>query len=336
MAEVYFSKDIEKIMDEVDISKLGKNIAIKIHFGERGCVTYLNPEIVKKVYDKVVASGRKATLVECNVLYKGSRTTSTEHLKVAREHGFDFAPIDILDGEFGREYIEVAIENGKIESVKIGKGIKKYDSMIVISHFKGHSDAGYGGAFKNVGMGLGSRAGKLQMHSHTKPFVRSKNCIVCNNCIDHCDYDAISLVDGKAFIDDEKCVGCSMCIAVCPSRAVSVPWGGSTHEEVQRKIVDYTEGVMKLIPNTFFINILENITKECDCVSIVQEPMMKDVGILYSKDIVAIDKASLNLADKYSNGEFDKINDVDKNVQVDYAFSKGLGEKDYKLIDLDK
>ena len=126
-----------------------------------------------------------------------------------------------------------------------------------------------------------------------------------------------------------------MCIAVCPSNAVSVPWGGSTHEEVQKKIVDYTEGVMNLVPNVIFINVLEKITRECDCFDIVQKPMMKDVGILYSKDIVAIDKASLDLANKHSNGEFNKINDVDKNVQVDYAFSKGLGEKDYELVDLD-
>lgn len=335
MTEVYFSKDIGKILEKIDFSKLGNNVAIKIHFGEKGCKTYISPEIVKKVYDKVISSGKKATLVECNVLYKGSRTNSTDHIKTAFDNGFDFAPIDILDGELGDEEIEVEIDNGFIKKAKIGKGITKYDSMIVLTHFKGHTDVGYGGAFKNIGMGLGSRAGKLHMHANTRPFVKKEKCIGCKECVLHCNFDAITISDGKAEIDNKKCSGCAMCIAVCDKGAVSIPWGSSSHEEVCKKIVDYSRAVIKLIPNIIFINVLENITKDCDCFGIRQTPIMPDIGILYSEDIVSIDKASLDLADKKSNGKFNKINNIDKNMQVNYAFSKGLGEIDYKLNDLD-
>lgn len=336
MSKVYFSKDIDRILDQIDFSKLGKNIAIKVHFGEKGCITYLSPKLVKKVYDKVISFGRKATLVECNVLYKGSRTNSTDHIKTAISHGFDFAPIDILDGELGNEETSVKIDSRGEKSVKLGAGLKKYDSMIVLTHFKGHPMAGFGGALKNIGMGLGSRSGKLEMHSESKPFVRPEKCISCGKCIDNCNYNAISFADGKkAVIDDKKCVGCSMCIAVCPTGAVSVQWESSSDDQICKKIVDYAFGVLKIIPNTIFINFLLNITKECDCFDYAQKPIIEDIGIIYSDDIVSVDRASLDLVNERSNCKFSKINDIDKNYQIDYAFSNGMGKKDYGIINLD-
>lgn len=335
MADVYFSKELDRILEKIDFSKLGKNVAIKMHFGERGCETYLSPELVKKVYDKIISLGKKSALVECNVLYKGSRTNSTEHMKTAILHGFDFAPIDILDRELGNEEIEVKIENGLLKNAKLGAGIKKYDSMVVLTHFKGHMMAGFGGAIKNIGMGLGSRAGKLAMHSKLKPSVNHVKCIACSKCIDNCNFNAISIIDNKAFIDNIKCAGCAMCIATCPNGAISVPWRGGTSEELQKKAVDYASAVLKVIPNTIFINFLVNITKDCDCVGVVQEPLMNDIGILYSKDIVAIDKASFDLVNKESNRNFNKINEIDKNIQIDYAISLGIGEKKYELIELE-
>jgi uncharacterized Fe-S center protein len=326
MTKVYFAKDIEKILENIDYSKLGKKVAIKVHFGERGCNTYISPKIVKKVYEKITSLGKKATLIECNVLYKGSRTNRTDHIATAKEHGFDFAPIDILDGEDGSEFIEI---NG----CKIGKGIKKYDSLVVLSHFKGHVMAGFGAAIKNVGMGLGSRAGKMHMHVSTHPEI-SKKCIGCGKCIEHCDVNAIKLENGKAKIDANKCIGCAICVAVCPSGAVSVPWLSETPNELQKKIALYTEAVLSLFPNPIFINVLEKITKDCDCESEVQKPIMKDIGIVYSEDIVAIDKASLDLANEFSLGKFNDINSIDKNKQISLAQDLGLGSTKYELIRL--
>ncbi len=332
MSEVLFSKSIDKILEKMDFSCLGKSVAIKLHFGEKGCDTYIKPELVKQVYDHVVAMGSKATLVDCNVLYRGSRTNSTDHIQTAKEHGFTFAPINILDGEDGSEYIEVSISNGLVKTVKLGKGLEKYDSMIVLTHFKGHL-CGYGGAFKNIGMGLGSRAGKLQMHSNVNPSVNEDICTGCGVCQEHCNFNAISIKEGKARIDPKKCAGCAMCIAVCPQKAVQVPWNGSTNEELCKKIVDYSEGVMKTIGknNMIFINVLQDITERCDCVNEKQQPMMKDVGILTSEDPVAIDQASLDMVNKESNGAFDKINECDNYIQVKYAEEKGLGSRKYKL-----
>lgn len=330
MEKIYLSKNIKKILDELDYLKLGSNVGIKLHFGEKGCKTYINPKLVKKVYDKIKSLGKKVTLIECNVLYRGSRTNTTDHLATAKEHGFDFAPIDILDGEKGEEFINVSLEKGLVKNVKLGKGLKKYDSMIVLTHFKGHEMAGFGGAFKNIGMGLGSRAGKLQMHSEISPFVNIERCTGCETCIKHCNANAISLINEKAKIDQEKCEGCAMCIAVCPEKAVKVPWGGSTSEQLQKKIIDYSKGVMKLMKNKIiFINVLKNITENCDCMDYEQEPIMKDIGILMGDGIVAIDKASLDLIKEMGK-------DFGGEVQVEYAVEKGLGSKDYRIVNLDE
>lgn len=327
MAEVYFSKELDKILDKIDYSRLGKNVALKVHFGEKGCETYLSSDIVRKVYDKIISLGKKATLVECNALYRGSRTNSKDHIKTAIEHGFDFAPIDILDGELGDKFIEINIDDS---IVKLGAGLKNYDSMIVLTHFKGHPITGFGGAIKNIGMGLGSRAGKLYMHSDIMPSVNISKCIACGRCFKNCNANAIS-INSKARINPDLCNGCAMCIAVCASGAIKIPWSGS-NEEMQKKIINYARGVLKLIPNAIFINFLINITPECDCFNYVQKSIMEDIGVLYSDDIVAIDKASFDLVNKKSNEKFEKINTIDKSFQIEYAYSKGLGEKEYKFI----
>jgi uncharacterized protein len=323
MSKVYFSKSIDKIIDQVDMSALGNKVAIKVHFGEKGCTTFLNSEYARKAYDKLISAGKEAILVECNVLYKGSRTNSTDHIKTAREHGFDM-PIDILDGEYGQEFVEM-------DGCKIGKGLEKYDSMIVLSHFKGHMETGFGGAIKNIGMGLGSRAGKLDMHSSVRPSIGSK-CIGCGVCAAHCNAGAISIQDGKASIDKGKCEGCAICIAYCNSNAILIPWEGRTAEGVQKKVAEYAAAVLKIIPKTLYINVLENITEYCDCMGVEQKPFMPDVGIVYSGDIVAIEKASLDLADKISEGKFKSINMIDKDKQIEFVSNLGLGEGEYELI----
>jgi len=327
MKKVFLSKDIEKILDKLDFSKLGKKVGIKLHFGERGCVTYINPELVKKVYDKI-AESREIALIESNVLYRGSRTKKQEHIETAREHGFK-GEIDILDGEKGEEFVEVDIGTRK---VKLGKGIQKYDSLIVLSHFKGHMMAGFGGAFKNMGMGIASRAGKLDMHSSISPSVNKDKCIGCRTCIENCNANAIDLVNGKAEINSEKCEGCAMCIEVCPQRAVEVPWHGATKKGLQEGIVEYSKGVIRLFKDKIiYINVLENVTKECDCFGIVQKPIIDDVGILLGYDPVAIDKASFDLANKQG---FDKLADADA-FQTEYAEKIGLGSRDYDLVEID-
>ena len=326
MPKAYFAKSIESILEQIDLDKLGNKVGIKVHFGEKGCNTFLNPELARKVYEKITSAGKEATLVECNVLYKGSRVNSTDHIRTAREHGFTDMPIDILDGENGDEYLE-------LDGCKVGRGLERYDSLLVLSHFKGHIAAGYGGAIKNLGMGLGSRAGKLHMHSNIHPSI-TEDCIGCGTCIENCNAEAIVLETGKARIIDEKCEGCAMCIAVCAPHAINIPWEGRTSADLQEKIAEYAAAILKFRPKVLYINVLENITPLCDCMGIEQVPFMDNVGILYSDDIVAIDKASINLADKISGGAFRRINEVDKDKQIEFARELGLGSPDYGLIEL--
>jgi len=328
MNKVYFAEKIDKILENMDFSRLDKKVAIKVHFGERGCETYLDPALVRKVYEKITGLGKEATLVECNVLYKGSRTSRTDHLATAKEHGFGDMPIDILDGENGGEFVE-------IEGCKIGKGIEKYDLLVVLSHFKGHIAAGFGGALKNLGMGLGSRAGKLQMHSQVMPKILTDKCIGCGICVENCNAKAIALESGKAVIDQKKCEGCAMCIALCPEGAASVPWGGATNEYLQIKIAEYSKAILgKFAGKALYINALMNITKDCDCMGIKQQPMMEDIGFLAADDIVAIERASLDLADERSKGKFSAINQVDKDKQIEAAVRLGMGNGKYELVEL--
>jgi uncharacterized Fe-S center protein len=327
MSKIYLSKNIETVLENIDFSELGDKVAIKVHFGETGCNTYIDPELVRKVYKKVESLGKKAMLVECNVLYKGSRVNTTSHIQTAHEHGFTDMEIDILDGEKGDKFIEV-------KGCKLGAGIKKYDSLIVLSHFKGHMAAGFGGALKNVGMGLGSRAGKLHMHSQILPSINTEQCIGCGICAEHCNAGAIVLENKKAMIIQEKCEGCAMCIAVCPQGAATIPWGGGTSKYLQNMIAKYAGAVLSLFKNSIFINVLENITEECDCMGVNQKPIMKNIGVLYSTDIVAADKASLDLANNYSHGRFNQINKVDKDKQIECAEKLGLGKSEYVLVEL--
>jgi uncharacterized Fe-S center protein len=326
MSKVYFSKNIEGIINQIDFSQLGQKVGIKVHFGEEGCDTFIGPDLIRKVYKKVESLSKDATLIECNVLYKGSRTNSSDHVKTAQKHGFGDMKIDILDGEKGNNFIE-------IDNCKIGKGIEKYDSLLFVSHFKGHGAVGFGGAIKNVGMGLGSRAGKLDMHSSVKPVV-SDECIGCGECVRGCDVDAITIEKEKAVIDESICIGCAMCISVCPFKAMQVPWRSRTPEEGQERIVEYTKAILKRFSNSIFINFLTNITEHCDFMGQKQELIMDDIGVLYSDSIVAIDKASLDLVNKKSNKKFEEINEADNKYQIDIAEEKGLGSQKYKLINL--
>ena len=162
---------------------------------------------------------------------------------------------------------------------KIGKGMEKFNSILAISHFKGHMATGFGGAIKNIGMGLGSKGGKMQMHQTFKISPNPKVCIGCGMCVKNCPAGALSLENGKAKIDYKKCIGCGFCISICPVGAIEMPWQSQTSKDLQERIVEYASAVLKGRKH-FFVNVLTSITKDCDCHGSIQEPIMKDIGIL--------------------------------------------------------
>ena len=307
-----------------------EKVGIKIHFGEEKNTTHINP----KYLDCVTEYYKNPYYVECNVLYKGSRTTASSHIKVAKAHGFTNMPIQILDGEEGMDYFIVPINQKNIKNAKLGLGLKDFSNLISFAHFKGHLLTGFGGTIKNLGMGLGSRTGKLEMHTNSAPVVNSDKCSACGACIDNCNFDAITL-DQVATIDPKLCSACARCIAVCPSSAISVTWGSSPRDVVMERIVEYALAATK-DRSWAYVNFLTNMTKECDCFNITQKPITSDLALLMSFDPVAIDQASIDLITKRDGKDpFYELNSIKSQYLLNYAALIGLGSKEYNLVEIE-
>ncbi len=313
----------------VDKDKL---VAIKVHFGEKGNTAYLKPENVQPISEKVVSLGGKPFLTDSNTLYKGSRANSVDHINTALSHGYCFAPIIIADGLNGKDYDKVTIDGKHFKEVNIGAAVSQCDSMIVMTHFKGHELTGFGGALKNVGMGIGSRSGKQQMHSDVKPVVDRSICTDCGLCIKWCPADAIDMVDSKAKINHDKCIGCAECVVTCNFDAIAINWMGAP-DNVQEKIAEYTLGAVKGKKVGYF-NFINNVSSNCDCYPFSGPAIVKDVAVLASSDPVAIDQASLDLTNKAAGKDIFQATwpGIDHTVQISYGEKIGLGSRDYELI----
>ena len=198
--------------------------AIKIHFGEPGNLAYLRPNYSKVIVDIIKEQGGRVFLTDCNTLYVGRRKNGLDHLDAAYENGYNpfatGAHVVIADGIKGTDEVLVPIDGDYVKEAKIGRAVMDADIVISMNHFKGHEATGFGGALKNLGMGCGSRAGKMEMHSAGKPYVRAGKCIGCGSCTKVCAHNAITITDKKAFIDHNFCVGCGRCIGICPVDAV--------------------------------------------------------------------------------------------------------------------
>lgn len=339
MSKVYFIKNPES-----DYNKLGKDAAellkviveqvghrfekevpIKVHFGEKGNKTFIPADCYNEIIEYLKEEDIHTSYIETNVLYRGSRTTTERHIETAKAHGFTQIPIIIADGDIGTEYDEVEINKDYIKKCKIGKGYGKFKQFIVMSHFKGHMSAGFGGALKQLAMGFAARGGKLEQHSGISPVVDAEKCISCGICVRKCDYDAIQITD-TAKIDDDKCIGCAGCIAVCPEGAIRNTWGGSHFLE---KISEYAYGASRDKDN-IYITFVHNITEDCDCVGSSMKPISENIGILAGKDPVALDSACLDLVQKSSGKKlFEKGRE-----SLKHAEKIGLGSIDYQLIEI--
>ncbi len=304
-------------------------VGLKVHFGERGNKTHVRPDWLLDAKELL----GDPVFIECNVMYRGMRTRRQDHLETARSHGFGFLPLDILDGETGEAYVEVPVNVGRTKTAKLGAGIQGYQKLVAVSHFKGHIAAGFGGALKNVGMGLGSRAGKMGMHSIISPVVLPKKCVACGTCVRDCPVDAITLSD-VAYIDSKKCIGCAHCIAVCPESAIDIPWNmsGEVNRALMEKVAEYSLAAMAG-RSWRFINFITDLTYDCDCMPTRQKPFMPDIGIILSSDPVAADQASLDLVKDRNGGKdpFLKKHGIDGSYILEYAETIGLGSREYGL-----
>ena len=291
-AKVYFTRNITPENVVRMFGLLGKElpgkVAVKVHSGEKGNQNFLRPEFMKPMIDAV-----KGTVVECNTAYDGARNTTEKHHKLLEYHGWShYFNVDILDAE-GPD-AELPIPNGKqIKKNYVGKDMMKYDSMLVLSHFKGHPMGGYGGALKQLSIGCGSSAGKTYIHT-------------------------------AGVIDDQY----QLWDHVAPQDAFL-----EAMADAASSVVKHFNG------NMAFVNIMCNMSVDCDCCAIAEDPCMKDIGILASLDPIALDQACIDLIqnsdDPGRDHMLERINTRHGTHTIDAAAELGFGTKEYELVNVD-
>jgi uncharacterized Fe-S center protein len=334
-----------------------KYAAIKIHFGEPGNLSFLRPNFAKTVADRIKALGGKPFLTDCNTLYVGRRNNALVHMDAAFENGY--SPLStgcqniIADGLKGTDDVEIPVSGGVYcRTAKIGRAVMDADILISLTHFKVHEMTGIGGAIKNIGMGSGSRAGKMHMHNNGKPEVKQTLCVGCRVCAKYCAQEAISYTKSKktagaakAVIDPERCVGCGRCIGTCNFHAIENNSGTSLYD-LNCKMTEYCKAVLDGRPH-FHISVVNQVSPYCDCHSENDAAVVPDIGIFAGFDPVALDKAcadAVNAAPVIGGSIFsererthtDHFIDIHPTTnwreQIDHGEKIGLGTGNYELV----
>ena len=335
-----------------DIDFRDKFVAIKLHFGEPGNLAFLRPNWARTVADFVKERGGKPFLTDCNTLYVGGRKNALDHMDSAMLNGFNpmttGCQIIIADGLKGSDEVEVPVAGGEyVKNAKIGRAVMDADVFISLTHFKGHEEAGFGGCLKNIGMGCGSRAGKMEQHNAGKPHVAQKHCIGCGQCRKICAHGAPIIENGKAHIDHDRCVGCGRCIAVCPKDAVRIDWDEST-TNLNCKIAEYTKAVVDGRP-CFHISLVIDVSPNCDCRSENDMAIVPNVGMFASFDPVALDMACVDAVNAQTPLRGSAADDAHAKAHVHDHFQRlhpdtnwcsclehgekiGIGTREYELI----
>ena len=338
-------------IDQIDFKD--KFVAIKIHFGELGNISYLRPNYARAVVDVVKELGGKPFLTDANTLYRGSRKNALDHIETAYLNGFTpystGAHVIIADGLKGTDEVAVPVKDGVyVKEALIGRAIMDADIVISLNHFKGHEEAGFGGALKNLGMGSGSRAGKRHMHSDCRPVVDPEKCVACGACADICAHDAPNLNEnGKMVVDWNKCYGCGRCLDVCPTKAIAA----DSHDAalfLNYKIAEYTKAVLDGRPH-FHISLVRDVSPCCDCHAENDIPNVPDVGMFASFDPVALDLAcadavnaqTINPGSRLASANRPDLDNLTApfphtswRAQIEHAKKIGLGEDCYDLVEI--
>ena len=331
-----------------DIDMDGKYVAIKMNFGEPGNMAYLRPNWAKTVADLVKSQGGKPFLTDCNTLYIGGRKNALDHMESAYVNGFTpystGCHIIIADGLKGNDEVAVPVEGGEyVKEAKIGRAVMDADVFISLTHFKGHEQAGFGGCLKNIGMGCGSRAGKMEQHNSGKPFVKQKKCVGCHACAKICAHGAPTFAaDNQA----SKCVGCARCLAVCPKDALQCMYDEAP-SILNYKIAEYTKAVVDGRP-CFHVSLVMDVSPNCDCHGENDVPIVPNVGMFASFDPVALDQACIDAVlaqpkmpnSVIGSGEACQCEDYFKAAHPDtdweaaliHSEKIGLGSREYELV----
>lgn len=303
--------------------------AVKLHMGEYGNLNYVRPPIAGLVVSVLKKKGAKPFLFDTTTLYPGGRYTVKGYLKTAKRNGFTQATVGcpIKIGSRG-----AAVKGRRLKEIFVAKSLVEAGGLVVLSHFKGHPDAGFGGAIKNLGMGAVTRAEKRAVHTLSQPVVSLAKCRGCGTCVRVCPERALKLAEGKVRINYRCCFGCGRCVLICPQKALR-PKVASLRE----LLAEVAWGVVKTFKksNLLYINVLMSISERCDCLPFGgTDPgriLCPDIGILVAKDIVAVEQASFDLVDKATGGRFAELHGTDPLGQIRAAENLGLGTSEYRL-----
>lgn len=341
--------------DSIDMEK--KFTAIKMHFGEKGNLSFLRPNYARAVVDMVYEKDGKPFLTDCNTMYPGSRKNAIEHLYCAWENGFTpmtvNCPVIIGDGLKGTDDIEVPVVGGEcVKNAKIGRAVMDADVFISLTHFKGHEQASIGGAIKNIGMGCGSRAGKTEQHTSGKPFIKERKCRGCKRCMRECANNGLVFdpETKKMHIDLDHCMGCGRCLGACNFDAIRFKQDNAV-EMLNKRMAEYAQAVCHGRP-CFHISLVQDVSPYCDCHPENDIPVIPDIGMFASMDPVALDQACLDackkehpmpnsiLAENLKKAGFTDAGDPFINTSPDtecdsclsHAEKIGLGTRSYELV----
>ena len=282
-----------------DIDMDGKFVAIKMHFGELGNISYLRPNYARAVVDLVKELGGKPFLTDCNTMYPGFRKNALEHLECAWENGFTpltvGCPVIIGDGLKGTDDIAVPVEGGiYTQEARIGRAIMDADVFISLTHFKGHEMTGFGGTIKNIGMGCGSRAGKTDQHASGKAMIYEEKCRGCRRCQRECANGGLvfDAEKRKMHVDENHCVGCGRCLGACNFDAIDFVQDQAL-SILNAKMAEYTKAVISG-RDSFHISLIVDVSPYCDCHPENDAPILPDLGMFASKDPLALDQACVD------------------------------------------
>ena len=301
-------------------------VAIKLHVGELGNPFYVQPFFVHEIVRRVREAGGKPFLTDSNTLYLAQRHNAYDHMQVALMHGFNMAPFIVADG-LKSENFQLVKTKGIIEEIEVSGAIAMADSMIVVSHCKGHELSGFGGAIKNLGMGCTPHDGKLRQHRTIGLELDFSKCIGCGKCKEVCALNVPEIIEGKAYNNSPRCMRCPMCTANCPVEAIHL-----THKQnLCRALASAALGVLTTFEpkKVSYVSFAKDIAEGCDCLSNPGPRVLKDVGIFASDSPVSIDAAFLHSVDYKILNE---TSGVDCMVQVQEAKAIGMaGELEPKI-----
>jgi len=339
------------------IDMAGRFVAIKMHFGEMGNISYLRPNYARAVVDVVKELQGNPFLTDCNTMYPGSRKNALEHLECAWQNGFTpltvGCPILIGDGLRGTDDVNVPVAGGEyVQEAKIGRAIMDADVFISLTHFKGHELTGFGGTIKNIGMGCGSRAGKTEQHSDGQAYIDPALCRGCRRCQRECANDGLDFDEAsrKMSVNRQNCVGCGHCLGACSFDAISFE-NDAAIAQLNCRMAEYAKAVVHGRPS-FHISLVIDVSPNCDCHGENDAPILPDLGMYTSFDPLALDQACADaclratplpgsqLADNMARPGFTDQHDHFANSTpesewrtcLEHAAKIGLGSRDYELI----